>query len=228
MPKVVDHEQRREELVRVVWEIISRDGIEAATVRKVAEAAGVSVGGLRHYFDNQRGLLSFAAQAVARSVGNRISGHLLDADLQGMQRAQLILEELLPLDDNRRVEVDVWLACLVRSHVDDSLAELRHAGWSGERHICRLAVASCHGLPLPDRLEQELAEARLEGQAMRLHVFIDGLTLQTATYPHKFTPQVVHQIVHEELCCLIETADDGQCGADPVALRVKQQSRLRR
>jgi AcrR family transcriptional regulator len=206
MPKIVNHERRREELVRAVWEIISRDGIEGATVRKVAEAAGVSVGGLRHYFDNQAGLLSFAAHAVARSVAKRISDHLLNTDLQGMQRAQLILEELLPLDDNRRVEVDVWLACLVRSHVDDSLAELRLAAWPGERHICRLAVASCHGLPLPDRLEQEFAEAHLEGQAMRLHIFIDGLTLQTATYPHNFTPQAVRQIVHEELRLLIEAA----------------------
>ncbi|HUR08984.1 MAG TPA: TetR family transcriptional regulator C-terminal domain-containing protein [Nonomuraea sp.] len=218
MPKIVDHERRREELVRAVWEIISRDGIEGATVRKVAEAAGVSVGGLRHYFDNQASLLSFAAQAVARSVAKRISDHVLDADLQGMQRAQLILEELLPLDDNRRVEVDVWLACLVRSHVDDSLAELRHAAWPGERHICRLAVASCHGLPLPDRLEQEFAEARLEGQAMRLHVFIDGLSLQTATYPHNFTPQVVRQIVHEELRYLMEAAHEGVRGGDSVAL----------
>src|SRR4051812_28879051 len=108
MPKIVDHERRREELTRIVWGIISRDGIEGATVRKVAQAADVSVGGLRHYFDNQRGLLSFAAHAVARSVAKRITGHL-DANLPGMQRAQLILEELLPLDDNRRVEVDVWL-----------------------------------------------------------------------------------------------------------------------
>ncbi|MEV6149620.1 TetR family transcriptional regulator C-terminal domain-containing protein [Nonomuraea sp. NPDC052129] len=203
MPKIVDHEQRREELTRIVWGIISRDGIEGATVRKVAEAAGVSVGGLRHYFDNQRGLLSFAAQAVARSVTKRITGHL-DADLPGMQRAQLILEELLPLDDNRRVEVDVWLACLVRSHVDESLAELRDASWPGERHICRLAIASCHGLPLPDRVGQELAETQLEGQATRLHVFVDGLTLQTTTFPHHFTPQAIRRIVHDELRLLTE------------------------
>ncbi|MEU7831467.1 TetR family transcriptional regulator C-terminal domain-containing protein [Nonomuraea sp. NPDC049129] len=203
MPKIVDHEQRREELTRIVWGIISRDGIEGATARKVAEAAGVSVGGLRHYFDNQRGLLSFAAQAVARSVTKRITAHL-DADLPGMQRAQLILEELLPLDDNRRVEVDVWLACLVRSHVDESLAELRDASWPGERHICRLAIASCHGLPLPDRVGQELAETRLEGQATRLHVFVDGLTLQTTTFPHHFTPQAIRRIVHDELRLLTE------------------------
>ncbi|GGT33809.1 TetR/AcrR family transcriptional regulator [Nonomuraea spiralis] len=203
MPKVVDHEQRREELVRVVWEIISREGIEGATVRRVAEAAGISVGGLRHYFDNQRGLLSFAAEAVARSVTKRIIGHL-DAELSGMRRAQLILEEMLPLDDDRRVEVDVWLACLVRSRMDESMAEQRRAGWAGERHICRLAVAFRHGLPLPTRIGQEFGDAGLEGQAMRLHVFMDGLTLQTAAYPHNFTPQAVRRMVHEELCRLGE------------------------
>ncbi|MDP9848841.1 TetR/AcrR family transcriptional regulator [Streptosporangium lutulentum] len=204
MPKIVDHEQRREELVRVVWAVISREGIEGATVRKVADAAGVSVGGLRHYFDNQRGLLDFAAQAIGRSVARRIAGHL-HADLPGPQRAQLMLEEFLPLDENRRVEVDVWLACLVRSHVDESLAELRNTGWTGERHICRLAVASCHDIPLPEHVGQEFTDANLERQAMRLHVFMDGLTLQTATYPHRFTAQDIRATVREELFLLTDT-----------------------
>ncbi|WP_068924642.1 TetR/AcrR family transcriptional regulator [Planobispora rosea] len=205
MPKVVDHEQRRQELVRAVWEVISREGIEGATVRKVAEAAGVSVGGLRHYFDNQRGLLAFAAHAIGGSVAARIAGHL-HTDLPGVERAQLMLEEFLPLDDDRRVEVEVWLACLVRSHVDDSLAELRTTGWAGERHICRLAVASCHGLPLPEEIGREFADTGLERQAERLHVFMDGLTLQTATYPHNFTPQSIRTIVREELRLLSETS----------------------
>ncbi|NBE95805.1 TetR family transcriptional regulator [Nonomuraea sp. KC401] len=204
MPKIVDHEQRREEIVRVVWQVVSSEGIEGATVRKVAEAAGISVGGLRHYFDSQRGLLLFAAEAVARSVTRRITARY-HADMPGERRARLMLEELLPLDDERRVEVDVWLACLLRSHVDESLARLRHTGWVGERHICRLAIASCHGLPLPDRPGQELARADLERQAGRLHVFIDGLTLHAATYPDRFTPQSVRRMLHDELRLLTGT-----------------------
>ncbi|MFC4059016.1 TetR/AcrR family transcriptional regulator [Planomonospora corallina] len=212
MPKIVDHARRRDELVRAVWEVISREGIEGATVRKVAEAAGVSVGGLRHYFDNQRGLLAFAAHAIGRNVAARIAGHL-HADLPGLERAQLMLEELLPLDDDRRVEVDVWLACLVRSRVDESLAELHGTGWTGERHICRLAVASCHAAPPPE-LGQELADAGLERQAVRLHVFMDGLTLQTATYPHDFTPQGIRAIVRDELR-LLTGARRPSAGEDP-------------
>ncbi|MEV4009832.1 TetR family transcriptional regulator C-terminal domain-containing protein [Nonomuraea angiospora] len=76
---------------------------------------------------------------------------------------------------------------------------VQDASWSGERHICRLAIASCHGLPLPDRVGQEFADTGLEGQATRLHLFVDGLTLQTATFPRNFTPQAVRRIVHDEL-----------------------------
>ncbi|GGL49196.1 TetR family transcriptional regulator C-terminal domain-containing protein [Planomonospora parontospora] len=84
-----------------------------------------------------------------------------------------------------------------------SLAELHSTAWAGERHICRLAVASCHDMPSPE-IGQELADADLERQAARLHVFMDGLTLQTATYPRNFTPQDIRAVVHEELRLLTE------------------------
>lgn len=204
MPKIVDREQRREELVRIVWDVISREGIEGATVRKVAETAGLSVGGLRHYFDSQRGLLRFAAEAIGRSVGERVTGHLR-ADLPGGERAQRILEEMLPLDENRRVEVEVWLACLVRSHTDEVLAEVRDTAWAGERHLCRLVLASYRDMPLPAGVDREFADAELERQAARLHVFMDGLTLQTATYPQRFTPQSIRAAIRDELRLLTGT-----------------------
>jgi AcrR family transcriptional regulator len=57
MPKLVDHEQRRRELGEAVWRVIRRDGVEAASVRKVAQEAGWSAGALRHYFSTQSELL---------------------------------------------------------------------------------------------------------------------------------------------------------------------------
>ncbi|MBG0831816.1 TetR family transcriptional regulator C-terminal domain-containing protein [Planomonospora sp. ID67723] len=111
-----------------------------------------------------------------------------------------MLEELLPLDEDRRVEVDVWLACRVRSRVDESLAELRGTGWAGERHICRLAVASCHDTPSPE-IGKEFADAGMERQAARLHVFMDGLTLQTAAYSRNFTRRASAQSSVKSCAC---------------------------
>ncbi|GAB3485915.1 TetR/AcrR family transcriptional regulator [Amycolatopsis cihanbeyliensis] len=202
MPKLVDHDQRRAELARVVWEVISRDGIEGATVRKIAERAGVSVGGLRHYFDSQRGLLLFAAKAMIDKVTGRIAEHLR-GDLPGRDRARLILEELLPLDADRRVDVDVWLACLMRSRSDESLAELRALGLPGERHICRLAVAYLCAQPSPEHIGDQLPDARLERQVVRLHTFVDGLALQVAMYPQEFPVGEVRRLLDEELATLL-------------------------
>jgi AcrR family transcriptional regulator len=198
VPKIVDHERRRETLARTVREIISREGIEGATVRRVAQEAGTSVGGLRHYFDSQSGLLAFAAEEVGRSLVLRIDAWLA-RDLPGPERARLLLEELLPLDAERRVEVDVWLACLMRSRVDDSLAGLRATAWQAELHVCRLALACHRSLPLPARIGEPFGDPGLEARAARLHVFLDGLTLQTAMFPERFTPQGLRALVGEVL-----------------------------
>jgi AcrR family transcriptional regulator len=202
MPKLVDHDQRRAELARAVWQVIGRYGIEGATVRRVAEEAGVSIGGLRHYFDSQQGLLRFAAAEVANAVGPRVSAHLV-GDLPGVERARLILEELLPLDADRRVEVDVWLACLARARVDDTLAELRRTAWAGERHICRLAVAYCRGVEPPTAIGAEL-DARLEPHARRLHVFVDGITLQAAMFPDEVSVDELREVLRAELARLAD------------------------
>ncbi|SHH01296.1 TetR/AcrR family transcriptional regulator [Streptoalloteichus hindustanus] len=203
MPKLVDHDQRRAELARVVWEVIGRDGIEAATVRRIAEEAGLSIGGLRHYFDSQRGLLRFAAEAVGRSVGARVT-ELLRADLSGVDRARALLAEMLPLDADRRVEADVWLACLVRARTDASMGDLRGIAWAGERHICRLAVAfRCDARP-PEVVGDELQDPSLERQARRLHVFLDGLTLQAATYPGELSTGEALDLLGAELDLIAE------------------------
>ena len=48
MPKVVDHAARREQLAAALWRVVVRDGVEAASLRRVAAEAGWSVGSLRH------------------------------------------------------------------------------------------------------------------------------------------------------------------------------------
>ena len=54
MPKVVDHDQRRVELVQATWRIIAREGIERATMRGIAAEAGFANGALKPYFSTDR------------------------------------------------------------------------------------------------------------------------------------------------------------------------------
>ena len=40
MPKIVDHDQRRREIVEVTWRFIAREGIEKLNLRDLAEWPG--------------------------------------------------------------------------------------------------------------------------------------------------------------------------------------------
>ncbi len=44
MPKVIDHDQRRRDIIDVTWKLIVKGGIEAATMREIAAEAGFANG----------------------------------------------------------------------------------------------------------------------------------------------------------------------------------------
>ena len=73
MPKAVDHEARRAELLAATWRVIARDGIEGATVRRISREAGYSTGVLTHYFQNKEDVLRTALQASFTQTRTRMA-----------------------------------------------------------------------------------------------------------------------------------------------------------
>jgi AcrR family transcriptional regulator len=56
MPKVVDREQYRRELLHNSFELFAQKGYGSITMRQIAEGLGVSTGTLYHYFPNKEAL----------------------------------------------------------------------------------------------------------------------------------------------------------------------------
>ena len=116
----------RRELVGAVLRVVRRDGLEQASVRNVAREAGLSMGSLRHYFVSQSELMVFAFRTVIDRIEARLAR--LEPEPDPRRRAERVLAELLPLDDDRRAENEVWLAFTSRAMVDPSLRALRDEG----------------------------------------------------------------------------------------------------
>jgi TetR/AcrR family transcriptional repressor of bet genes len=57
MPKVVDHDERRQTVVSLTAKLIADEGIGAVSFKGIAEAAGSSTAIISHYFENKRELL---------------------------------------------------------------------------------------------------------------------------------------------------------------------------
>lgn len=184
MPKIVDHDARRAELARAVWAVVRRAGIEHASVRTVAAEAGCSPGSLRHYFPTHSELLAFALQVVVKRIRSRLAG--LDRDPEPRRGARQVLHELLPLDEERRAENEVWLAFTARALVDPSLREM-HAGVDEALRTTATDIAEALTIDDP----------QLEGE--RLHALVDGLCVHAALNPDRLSADRIRAVVDHHL-----------------------------
>lgn len=72
--RIVDHEERRQEIAEVAMELIAREGLEAATLNRIAGELGASIRVITHYFAEKDELLFW----VYRTMAVRGQAHIHD------------------------------------------------------------------------------------------------------------------------------------------------------
>ena len=122
MPKIVNHDQRRLELVDATWRIIARHGIEGATMREIATEAGFANGALKPYFHTKDDLIGFAFEHVFNRTNQRIAEQL--SGLAGLAALRAFCQEVLPLDEDRINEARIVIPFWQKALTDPAKAEL--------------------------------------------------------------------------------------------------------
>jgi AcrR family transcriptional regulator len=189
MPRQVDHDLRRSEVAEVACELIAREGVEATTVRRVAEAAKCSTTIVSHYFANKHQLLLFAYRAAAASSQSRVSAVVErdPSDLQGC------LEALLPLDRPRLRDWQVWFA-FWGMVVGDAEFTKEH------RRYFRHAVTLTAAVMSAKWGERAFGDKdRCDIEARRLFALVSGLAAQTVFDPKTLSAQSMRDIVATEI-----------------------------
>ena len=124
-PAPVDHDERRARLTEVLLDVVADGGLEAATIRTVAERAGVSIGTVQHYFKTKDEMLAHAYRTVGKELGDRAEERAEGAS-SWKEAIREILLELLPLDERRAKAFRVSVAFAARATWTPALgAELR-------------------------------------------------------------------------------------------------------
>ncbi|GAA4981558.1 TetR family transcriptional regulator C-terminal domain-containing protein [Pseudonocardia tropica] len=129
MPRVVDHGQRRGEIAAALWRVAAAEGLEAVSLARVAQEAGVSKGRVQHYFASRDELLDFAAQQLQLRVDGRVRARMAAAAPSSpLGEVRALLTALLPLDDDARTDARVGSAFLIRALGDERLRETYRSG----------------------------------------------------------------------------------------------------
>lgn len=161
MPKIVDHDQRRDQIVDATWRLIERGGFERATMREIATEAGFAHGALQRYFPSKESLLAAAFVRAYTRTNNRAAPKL--AGLRGLAALRTLCLEIMPVRPEQVQESRVVVAFWDRAVQDRDLWQAHRDNLMGWRQ----------------RLRDYLAQAREDGEIAEdesVETLIDQIT----------------------------------------------------
>lgn len=180
MPKVIDHAERRREVVDATWRIIVADGSAGVTMRRIAAELGLANGALRHYFPSRDSILLAVHARVIEQTSFRAdrSTH----GLSGLAALRALCLELMPVTDETVAEARVVVAFWAIAAESPAVAEQYQRLVSGLRDRIRRHVSEA-------RKDRELSDAVSDDDVVdTLNWMVGGLQSRALLQPSTATP----------------------------------------
>ena len=195
MPRIVNHEKKRKSIAEAAWNIIKKEGIENASIRRVAIEAGMSAGALRHYFSTKDEMLLFIINYYLEEGKKRSQSKSWSEN--PLQAVEEVLLELVPIDEEKKIESSVWWILALQSLTSDTLKEKKDEMTNG---MYELASSMIEILVLQGILSDS-TNVKLEKS--RLAALIDGLSIHALLRPDVYSPDKVKEVIryHLETLC---------------------------
>lgn len=195
MPKIVDHDEKRKQIAEAAWNIIRKEGVEKASIRRVAAEAGMSSGALRHYFSTQDEMLLFIMNYYLEEGEKRSQNK--EWSENPVQAVEEVLLELVPIDEEKKIETSVWWILALRSLTSDTIKDKKDEMTDGTYELANsmIEILALKGV-LSDSMNAELEKSRLTA-------LIEGLSIHALLRPDVYSPEKVKEVIryHLETLC---------------------------
>ncbi len=167
-------------LLDTVVTLIVRDGLEAVSVRRVAAAAGVSIGAVQHHFPTKDAMLLAAMDLVATQGARDLDRIVAARPPAEALRASVHL--LAGLEPGGRDGTAVWLAFVARACSDDTVAARHARQWArAEALFAELLVAA--------------GAAGAGDRAAELLALVDGVAVALAVEPARMPAERARRLL---------------------------------
>ncbi|MGI2263907.1 TetR/AcrR family transcriptional regulator [Staphylococcus cohnii] len=193
MPKIINHEKKKEQIIQYAFDSIVENGVKGSTVRQIAKLAEMTPGQIRYYFPNHSELLNAVMSTVELKIRRRIEIIFTSENLNTIDKAKASLLSVLPLDQERLADMEVWMAFRYDIHeygqstLDDVIDQL------------------CNGVLTLLKNEHLLKDnLNIHLNSMKLHALIDGLALHKLLNPNGISNDDIQTIVDEEIVRLTQ------------------------
>ncbi|RGP38831.1 TetR/AcrR family transcriptional regulator [Pseudotabrizicola alkalilacus] len=189
-------EQRREALIAAALELLAEGGPQAATVRAIADRAGITAGLIRHYFQSKDDLTRAAYAALMdRMTSESLAATESASDDPAARLAAFVAVSLRPpVMDGERVRL--WAGFLHHVRRDPMMREVHEATYLGYRDRLQALIQA-----LPGKADPATARAL----SIACNAVIDGLWLEGGTLPDSFAAGEVERIGLSAISAILKT-----------------------
>ena len=122
MPKIVDHDKRRDEIALVACRVVAEHGFDQATIVRIAREAGYTTGMVAHYYDTKQEIVIAALRLILRRIEERLTRPV--AEGEAAPDLLTLLTEALPVDEHRFIECAFWTAFWGQVSADKKLKRI--------------------------------------------------------------------------------------------------------
>jgi AcrR family transcriptional regulator len=195
MPRVVDGDERRAELIAATSAEIATRGLANVTLRSVARARGWTTGIVTHYFTDKRELL----MATFRDRADRARRYIEEQVTNGVRPLDAAIDAALPVDDERMLDWRVFLAYMGASIGEEELDALLRDRQERFRDTLRAGIVD------------EIAAGRLPARVDPDHAVtgllatLNGVATLAVLAPDRWPPALQRAVVADQLASLGRT-----------------------
>ncbi|SET41210.1 DNA-binding transcriptional regulator, AcrR family [Geodermatophilus poikilotrophus] len=191
MPGVTGPSDR---LLDCVLDLLVAEGYEGISIRRVATAAGVSIGAVQHHFATKDALLTAAMDRVSQQFQQRLERRIAPG-AGPAEWLRAVADELVSTGEERRPASVIWLVRMARAAVHEPTAEVHRREWQQVEDLLAQLVAAAR----PD-----LAEQSVRDEATVLLALLDGLAGAAAVEPGRVPPERAEALVARHLDALLD------------------------
>ncbi|WP_405663024.1 MULTISPECIES: TetR/AcrR family transcriptional regulator [unclassified Streptomyces] len=163
MPRYVDHDQRRADIVEAAKHVLANGGPAELTIRSVAKRLGGSITLVTHFYPTRPELMRAVVTAMNEAYDTELADLETGADAHG--RLRILLEWMLPLTDQEWVNESGRVQLLSQRGKDASFEEFADSTDARMRDLLRR------------HLEPLVPEDRVETYVDLLRVTVNGIVL---------------------------------------------------
>jgi len=172
-------ESRRSALIAAAQSLVAEGGMEAATVRAIADRAGVTGGLIRHYFKSKDELIRAAYRALMDGMTAKGADATEGVGAGPEERLAAFCAATLRPPVMEASGVVLWAAFMHRIRADADLLALHEAGYLAFRTALEALIVA---------LPRKVLPGQTRAEAIACNALLDGLWIEGALLPAAFAP----------------------------------------